>query len=55
MKDIDNDNRCSLSVTAQDIYGGYCTARNIDPEDPRCTRITLVGKVINFFKSKDGI
>jgi hypothetical protein len=52
MKDIAKNPKCSLTLSLQ-MLDDYCTKEwapvsgQIDPEDPRCTRLTLVGQMRN--------
>jgi len=52
MQDIAVDPRCSLTLSLQ-MLDDYCTKEwapisgQIDPEDPRCTRLTIMGKLRN--------
>jgi len=52
MQDIAVDPKCSLSLSLE-MLGDYCTqewaplSKQIDPEDPRCTRLTLLGSMRN--------
>jgi len=51
-QDLAVDNKCSLSLSLQ-MLGDYCTkewapiSKQIDPEDPRCTRLTILGTMRN--------
>ena len=33
------------SFTFSEAEGGWCRQHSVDPEDPRCTRVHLFGKV----------
>merc|ERR1712216_540489 len=52
MQDVAADPKCSLTLSLQ-MLDDYCTKEwaplsgQIDPEDPRCTRLTLVGTMRN--------
>jgi len=52
MQDIAVDKKCSFTLSLQ-MLDDYCTKEwapvsgQIDPEDPRCTRLTLVGQMRN--------
>ncbi|GLH07221.1 Uncharacterized protein GBIM_12737 [Gryllus bimaculatus] len=42
-RDLEIDSRCSLALSLAET--DYCKQQNIDPEDPRCARVILTGKV----------
>lgn len=42
-RDIEADSRCSLAMSLAE--SNYCKQHNIDPEDPRCARVILTGKI----------
>jgi len=44
MKDIQKDPECTLALSEASLD---CISLNIDPEDPRCTRLSLSGKMVN--------
>jgi len=44
MHDIQVDPECTLSLSEASLD---CTALKLDPEDPRCTRLSLTGKMLN--------
>eukprot|EP00656_Telonema_subtile_P055627 TRINITY_DN866_c0_g1_i5.p1 TRINITY_DN866_c0_g1~~TRINITY_DN866_c0_g1_i5.p1 ORF type:complete len:464 (-),score=115.89 TRINITY_DN866_c0_g1_i5:164-1555(-) len=52
MQDIAANPKCSLSLSLQ-MLDDYCTkewapiSKEIDPEDPRCTRLTILGTMRN--------
>ena len=43
MIDISSNNRASFSIS--EAANGLCGYRQLDPEDPRCARLTLLGSV----------
>lgn len=44
-KDLAKENKASITVTLAQTT--YCRQLSLDPEDPRCARVTLSGKVKN--------
>lgn len=38
------DNRCTVSVTLEET--DFCRKQNYDPEDPRCARVMLSGRMV---------
>lgn len=48
--DLMKNNRASLTMSL--AQGNYCTANDIDPEDPTCAHVILSGKVV-FLKPED--
>ena len=48
--DLMKNNRASLTMSL--AQGGYCTANDIDPEDPTCAHVIFTGK-IQFLKPAD--
>jgi hypothetical protein len=38
-----NDSRCSLTMTL--AQGDYCKKKNLDPQDPICAQVTLIGRL----------
>lgn len=42
-EDLNKDNRCTVTVTLAET--SYCRSKNFDPEDPRCARLILSGKI----------
>lgn len=46
--DLEHHAQCSFTVSGQDIPGQYCSNRNVDPQDPRCPRITLLGTLMRL-------
>lgn len=55
MHDLAADPRCSFTLTeAQIPYNASCGSKGIDPEDPRCARLTLSGKFKNINGTSEG-
>lgn len=44
-----NDNRCTIMATLETT--DYCRQKKFDPEDPRCARVMLSGKVVPVYFS----
>ncbi|XP_066996786.2 uncharacterized protein CREG [Anabrus simplex] len=42
-QDLEIDSRCSLAISLAE--GDYCKQKSLDPEDPRCARVILTGKL----------
>ncbi|KAF5299198.1 hypothetical protein FQA39_LY02371 [Lamprigera yunnana] len=40
-KDLENDNRCSILASLAET--NYCKQEDLDPQDPRCSRVILTG------------
>lgn len=38
-----NDSRCSFTMTL--AQGDYCKQQQLDPQDPLCAQVTLVGRI----------
>lgn len=43
VQDLIKDSRCSLAMTL--AQGDYCQREELDPEDPRCAHVFLIGKI----------
>jgi len=50
MHDIQKNPECTLSLSEASLD---CTALKLDPEDPRCSRLSLSGKMLNVTESKE--
>lgn len=37
-----------ISITVTEAMMDYCKKVSYDPEDPRCARVTLSGKMVNM-------
>ena len=44
---LDQDLICRILLTAQEMVNDYCAKADVDPEDPTCMRVVLVGNVEN--------
>ena len=42
---VDTQANPAASLILSEIESGYCQTRHWDPEDPRCARVCLSGKV----------
>jgi len=60
MQDVAADPKCSLTLSLQ-MVDDYCTKEwaplsgQIDPEDPRCTRLTLIGTMRNVTQQEQSL
>ncbi|XP_077288483.1 cellular Repressor of E1A-stimulated Genes [Arctopsyche grandis] len=45
-KDLTEDSRCTISVTLEET--SYCRQQNYDPDDPRCARVMLSGRMVTL-------
>lgn len=55
MHDLAVDPRCSFSLTESQIGTNLsCGSQHIDPEDPRCARLTLSGKFADINATAEG-
>uniref|UniRef100_A0A224XVV5 Putative pyridoxamine 5'-phosphate oxidase n=1 Tax=Panstrongylus lignarius TaxID=156445 RepID=A0A224XVV5_9HEMI len=43
-RDLRIDNKCSLTMSLAE--GDYCARKQLDPEDPRCAQVILIGNYI---------
>jgi hypothetical protein len=43
IQDLHNDSRCSFTMSL--AQGDYCKQKKLDPQDPLCAQVTLVGRM----------
>ncbi|RZC40965.1 Pyrid oxidase 2 domain containing protein [Asbolus verrucosus] len=48
-KDIEADNRCTILASLAESE--YCKQKNFDPQDPRCAKLIITGKIIKVDNS----
>lgn len=44
IKDLQRNVNCSFAISMENI--GLCTLKKLDPEDPRCVRVTFSGQMV---------
>ncbi|CAH1373638.1 hypothetical protein MTP99_015007 [Tenebrio molitor] len=47
-KDIEKDNRCTILASLAESE--YCKQKNFDPQDPRCAKLIITGKMVKVDK-----
>lgn len=53
MQDISKNPHCSMTISEQQVDGS-CNKRDLDPEDPRCARLTFSGAMVDINSTKEG-
>ncbi|KAK9879185.1 hypothetical protein WA026_004033 [Henosepilachna vigintioctopunctata] len=50
-QDLEKDNRCTILATLSEI--GYCQKQNYDPQDPRCAKVIITGRLVKVKRDTD--
>ncbi|XP_045483032.1 protein CREG1 isoform X2 [Harmonia axyridis] len=43
-QDLEKDNRCTILASLAEV--GYCESKNYDPQDPRCAKAIMSGRLV---------
>ncbi|XP_060524057.1 protein CREG1 isoform X2 [Cylas formicarius] len=48
-KDVEKDNRVTIMANLAEL--DYCSAKDLDPQDPRCAKVIVTGKLLKLKKN----